>query len=490
MSLILNTNIASLNAQNNLTGSQAQLSQSLQRLSSGLRINSAADDAAGLAISQQFTTQINGTNQAVSNANDAVSEAQTTAGALNTIVNNLQSIRTLAVESANGSNSSSDRAALDNQVQQQIAEITQIAQQTTFNGLNVLNGSSGNTTYQVGANVGDTITINLATGVGANQIGETATAAGTTLGVTAGGANATTGATGALTVQVGSSQAVSVAASTNFATAVSYQDGTSAFAKAAAFNAAGASGLTATANTTVTDGAFAAVGGTATGTYGLSINGVAVFGAVAVGGGITTSAIAAQINQVSSQDGGVTASVTGASLTLTAADGSNINLAQTLAGGATGGLSITAIPAGTTYRGSVSLTAGAQISVGGSSVADLAAVGLAATTTSLSANSTLSQQNVQTVTGANKTIESVDSALATVSAFQSQLGAIQNRFTAAVGNLQSTAQNLTQSRSTIQDADFAAETANLTQAQVLEQAGISVLAQANQQPQLILKLLQ
>jgi hypothetical protein len=143
MSLVLNTNIASLNAQNNLTGSQASLSQALQRLSSGLRINSAADDAAGLASSQQFTTQINGTNQAVSNAHDAVSEAQTTAGALNTIVDNLQSIRTLAVESANGSNSASDRAALNNQVQQQIAEITQIAQQTTFNGLNVLNGSSG-----------------------------------------------------------------------------------------------------------------------------------------------------------------------------------------------------------------------------------------------------------------------------------------------------------------------------------------------------------
>jgi flagellin len=489
MSLVLNTNIASLNAQNNLTSSQASLSQSLQRLSSGLRINSAADDAAGLAISQQFTTQINGTNQAVSNANDAVSEAQTTAGALNTIVNNLQSIRTLAVESANGSNSASDRQALDNQVQQQIAEITQIAQQTTFNGLNVLNGSSGNTIYQVGANVGNTITINLATGVGANQIGETATATGTALGVSANGI-ATTGATGALTVQVGSTQAVSVGASSNYATAVAWQDGTSAYAKAAAFNAAGASGLTATATNTVTDAGFTAVGGTATGTYGLSINGVAVFGNVTVGGGITTSAVAAQINQVSTQDGGVTASVVGGTLTLTAADGSNITLAQTLAGGATGGLAITAIPAGTTYRGAVSLTAGAQIAVAGSSAADLLAVGLTATTTSLSANSTLSQQNVQTVSGANKTIESVDSALATVSAFQSQLGAIQNRFTAAVGNLQSTAQNLTQSRSTIQDADFAAETANLTQSQVLEQAGISVLAQANQQPQLILKLLQ
>jgi len=488
MSLVLNTNIASLNAQNNLSGSQAQLSQSLERLSSGLRINSAADDAAGLAISQQFTTQINGTNQAVSNANDAVSEAQTTAGALNTIVNNLQSIRTLAVESANGSNSASDRQALDNQVQQQIAEITQIAQQTTFNGLNVLNGSSGNTTYQVGANVGDTITINLATGVGANQIGETATANGTALAASANGI-ATTGATGALTVQVGSTQAVSVGASSNYATAVAWQDGTSAYAKAAAFNAAGASGLTASATNTVTDAGFAGVTSAAgTGTYSLSINGVAVFGGVTVGGGISTSSIAAQINQVSSQDGGVTASVGAGGLTLTAADGSNIKLTQAYGGDSAGGLAITA--AGTTYRGAVSLTAGSQITVGGSSAADLLAVGLTATTTSLSANSTLSQQNVQTVAGANATIESVDSALATVSAFQSQLGAIQNRFTAAVGNLTSTAQNLTQSRSTIQDADFAAETANLTQAQVLEQAGISVLAQANQQPQLILKLLQ
>jgi flagellin len=489
MSLVLNTNISSLNAQNNLTSSQASLSQSLQRLSSGLRINSAADDAAGLAISQQFTTQINGTNQAVSNANDAVSEAQTTAGALNTIVNNLQSIRTLAVESANGSNSSSDRQALDNQVQQQIAEITQIAQQTSFNGLNVLNGSSGNTTYQVGANVGNTITIDLAQGVGANQIGQTATAVGATLGSTVAGAASTTGATGALTIQVGSGQAVSVGASSTYATAVSYQDGTSAYAKAAALNAAGASGLVATATNTVTDAGFlSATSAGGAGTYSLSINGVAIFGGVVAGAGTTASAIAAQINQYSAQDGGVTAALTGGSLKLTAADGSNITVLQTLGGDTAGGLSA-AVP-NATYRGSVSLTAGANVTVGGTAAADLAAVGLTASTTTLSANSTLSQQNVQTVAGANKTIQSVDSALATVSAFQSQLGAIQNRFTAAVGNLQSTAQNLTQSRSTIQDADFAAETANLTQSQVLEQAGISVLAQANQQPQLILKLLQ
>src|ERR1700678_735018 len=165
MALTLNTNIDSIVAQNNLTSSQSLLSQSLTRLSSGLRINSAADDAAGLAISQQFTTQINGTNQAINNANDAVSEAQTTAGALTTITNNLQSIRTLAVEAANGSNNASDPQGLHQEGEQQ----------TSFNGLDVLNGSSGNEVYQVGANVGDTISIDLAQGVGANQIGQTAT---------------------------------------------------------------------------------------------------------------------------------------------------------------------------------------------------------------------------------------------------------------------------------------------------------------------------
>src|ERR1700686_79020 len=182
MPLTLNTNIDSLNAQRNLTNSKATLSQALQRLSSGLRINSAADDAAGLAISQQFTTQINGVNQAVNNANDAVSEAQTAGGALSTLTDNLQSIRTLAVESADGSNSAADRAALDAQVPQQIAENTRIASQTSFNGTKVLDGSSGVTTFQVGANVGNTISVNLAQGVRADQIGQVASGSGGTAG--------------------------------------------------------------------------------------------------------------------------------------------------------------------------------------------------------------------------------------------------------------------------------------------------------------------
>jgi len=488
MALTLNTNIDSLTAQNNLTGSQALLSQSLTRLSSGLRINSAADDAAGLAISQQFTTQVNGTNQAINNANDAVSEAQTAGGALTTIVNNLQSIRTLAVEAANGSNSSADRSALDSQVQQQIAEITQIASQTTFNGASVLNGTSGTTTYQVGANVGDTISINLAQGVGANQIGQTATVTGTAVTGTA-----FTGSN--LTIQVGTGTAVAIG--TSVTGTAPGQSASSAYAKAAAINAAGVAGLTASASTTVTGATgFSNITGSSSAgsTYALSINGVAIYAAgntVGAGTVLTGSAVANQINLFASQTG-VTAglSSTGA-LQLTASDGRDIVTTETLGATVTGtGAALTGGGSGVTLttKGNVTLSAAQNIVVAGAGSADL---GLTAGGESVSlGNLTLANQNVLTAAGANNTIQSVDAALATVSSFQSTLGAIQNRFTAAVSNLTSTAQNLTQSRSTIQDANFAQETANLTQAQVLEQAGISVLSQANQEPQLILKLLQ
>jgi flagellin len=524
MSLVLNTNIGSLNAQNNLSTSQASLSQALQRLSSGLRINSAADDAAGLAISQQFTTQINGTNQAISNANDAVSEAQTTAGALTTIVNNLQSIRTLAVESANGSNSASDRAALNNQVQQQIAEITQIAQQTTFNGLNVLNGSSGTTVYQVGANVGNTIAVSLQQGVAANQIGQFSTATGGA--VTAG----TLTGTSTVTISDGTST-VTVGPTASFVGSTTYQGAGSAYAKAGAINGAGLQGLTASAATSVVDNtAFSTISGGTNGagstgatasTYDLTINGTAIFsgtGNVAVGDTLTSAQVAAQINLFSGTTG-VTASVnanaangTVGALILSNTDGSNIVTSQTVtlgvagstgggagtAGAGTGlGTTLAAGGTGSTLTGKVTLTDSKPVTLtdvgtGGGSVALGFTSGSATplSTTASGATATLANQDVLTVADANSTISSVDAALATVSAFQSQLGAIQNRFTAAVSNLTSTAQNLTQSRSTIQDANFAAETANLTQSQVLEQAGISVLAQANQQPQLILKLLQ
>jgi len=495
MALTINTNIDSLNAQRNLTVSKGSLSQALQRLSSGLKINSAADDAAGLAIATQFTTQINGTNQAVNNANDAVSEAQTAGGALSTLTANLQSIRTLAVESANGSNSSADRAALDQQVQQQIAEITRIASQTNFNGTHVLDGSGGVTNFQVGANVGNTISINLTQGVRADQIGQVATGSGT----------ATSAAlTGTLSITVGTAAAVTVGVST--AGSGTGQAANSAYAKASAINSAGIAGLTASAQTTATEtSAFSTISQatTGTGTYDLSINGVAIYGGtgnVAAGSSISAANVATQINLYSSVDGGVTASVSGGKLTLTAADGSNILVQQNASGLSTGSGIDTSIAgtlgtvstgvlttvAGITDYGKVTLTADSNIGVSGT---DVTAIGQVTGTISLS-TATLANANVLTVAGANSTIQAVDSALSSVSALQSQLGAIQNRFTSTVANLQSTVQNLTASRSTIQDADFAAETAKLTQSNVLQQAGISVLAQANQQPQLILKLLQ
>src|SRR5260370_24312024 len=179
MPLTLNTNIDSLNAQRNLTTSKSMLSQALQRLSAGLKINSAADDAAGLAIATDFTTQVNGTNEAVNNANDAISESQTAGGALSTVTKNLETIRTLAVQAANGSNSSANRAALDQQVQQQIAEITRIAAQTSFNGARVLDGSAGLTNYHVGAAVASTIPVNLTQGLRSDQIGQLPTASPT-----------------------------------------------------------------------------------------------------------------------------------------------------------------------------------------------------------------------------------------------------------------------------------------------------------------------
>ena len=489
MALTLNTNIDSLVAQNNLSGSQSLLAQSLTRLSSGLKINSASDDAAGLAIAQQFTTQVNGTNQAINNANDAVSEAQTAAGALTTIVNNLQSIRTLAVEAANGSNSTSDRAALDSQVQQQIAEITQIASQTTFNGANVLNGSAGTTVYQVGANVGNTISVNLSTGVEASQIGQYASISGVT--------NGTALAAGAISLAVNGGSASAVGAtSAGPGNAVGQASG-SAYSIAAAINAVGIQGLTVSASTKTAALAVTTVGttGATAGNYQLAINGVNVFGATGLtlaasnASQLTQAQLQSAINNVSAQTG-VTADSQGAggALELQAADGSTIQYTQTITGASSAG-GITGAASGTAYTtyGTVALSSNTSIAVSGvtTSFASGVAVGLTSSNTPA-----LSGQNVLTVAGANSTIQSVDSALTAVSALQSTLGSIQNRFTSQVSNLTSTAQNLTQSRSTIQDANFAQETANLTQAQVLEQAGISVLAQANQQPQLILKLLQ
>ena len=495
MAQVINTNVASLNAQRNLNTSQSSLATSLQRLSSGLRINSAKDDAAGLAISERFTTQIRGLNQATRNANDGISLAQTGEGALAEMTNNLQRIRELAVQSANATNSSSDRTALDLEVQQRIAEIDRTATQTSFNGQKILDGTFGNATFQVGANVGETISVSLATSMRTTQIGKTADYVGgsaysgaTNVGQQGTGVSATNLTGADLTITLGSGSAVSIAAAT--AGSATGQIAASAYAKAAAINAAGIGGLTAAADTTV------AINWTDTSTNGfaLSLNGVAVQSATTAA--LTGAQLASNINSNASATG-VTATFSAGVMTLNAADGRNITIAQT-ATGTQGFQAATASnnvanaletwAAGTVSivaEGSIRLTAADTINVQGT---DASKIGYSAGSLALG-NSALNAASVTTVANANTTISRVDAALASVSTLRSTFGAIQNRFESTISSLQATTENLSASRSRIQDADFASETANLTRAQILQQSGIAMLGQANALPNNVLSLL-
>jgi flagellin len=495
MPQLINSNIASLNAQRNLNRSQTALATSLQRLSSGLRINSAKDDAAGLAISERFTTQIRGLNQAIRNANDGISLAQTAEGALGEVTNNLQRIRELAVQSANATNSPSDRAALDAEVQQRLAEIDRIASQTSFNGQKILDGTFGNAAFQVGANVGEVITVNLTTGMRTNQVGQIASSPGAAVS-----ANPLTD--GALEIAVGTGTAVAVGASV--AGTESGQTSDSAYAKANAINAAGVSGLTATASNTST-AAFSTITGATkgdtdatdfvAGSYSLSINGTTIFNAQSLGdgGSITGSDVAAQINLFSNTTG-VSALFSGGNLTLTSVDGRNITVSETVdlgtpgtdgtagAGVAGSGTGVDASQVGT-LRGTIALSATDNITLTGA-FADIGHANVISKDTV-----TLATQNVLDVAAANSTIQRVDAALTSVNSLRSTFGAVQNRFESVITNLQTSAENLAASRSRIQDADFAAETAELTRTQILQQAGVSILAQANALPQQVLALL-
>ena len=482
MSLVLNTNVASLNAQRNLSTSQTALQTSLQRLSSGLRINSAKDDAAGLAISNRMTTQINGLNQAARNASDGISLAQTAEGALVELTNNLQRIRELAVQSANATNSASDRAAIDQEVQQRIAEIDRIASQTSFNGVKVLDGTFGSATFQVGANVGETINVSLSTGVRTNQIGQIAEKTGDAVST-----NALTGATGDLTIKVGNGTAVSVGQSVD--TGIAGQSASSAYAKASAINAAGVSGLTATASNSVS-GAWAATSLDGGGSYSLDVNGTQVF-ATTADGAISASTIVTQVNLYTNTTG-VSASYDSSTgeITFSTTDGRDIALTEAVSGG-TGGTAggiadAVASAAGVTTKGTVQLSATENITLGGSQEAD---IGFSNDEVISKDSTTLSSVNVLTVADSEIAMKRVDAALTSVSNLRSTFGAIQNRFQSTIANIQTGVENLTASRSRITDTDFAAETASLTRAQILQQAGTAMLAQANQVPQNILTLL-
>jgi flagellin len=516
MAQVINTNTLSINAQRNLQTSQASLATALQRLSSGLRINSAKDDAAGLAISDRFTTQIRGLNQAIRNASDGISLAQTTESALGELTNNLQRIREIAVQSANASNSASDRSALDQEVQQRIAEIERIATQTAFNGQKVLNGTFGNATFQVGANVGETITIGLATSMRTTAIGRTAdyvngsTQYNSNLAVGQQGtgvdaANAL--ASGDLSIAIGSNAAVGVVASVDNSAGAGNAGRTagSAYSKVQAINASAIPNLTATAETSVVFD-FVAITDTDS-AYTLQINGQGVY--TADGNAITGTQMAAQINANAAATG-VTATFDSGTnrMTLNAGDGRNIEVSQTAstANGVGQGLTTTvtgfnntvndALTAATaaattavtnTFVGTIRLTSTDAITLSG---ANETYIGYADASAMALGSSALNSVSVTTVANSNTALGRVDSALTAVSSLRSTLGAMQNRFDSTIASLSAVSENLEASRSRILDADFAAETAALTKAQILQQAGVAILSQANAAPQNVLALLQ
>jgi flagellin len=461
MAQVINTNIASLNAQRNLNKSQSAMATSLQRLSSGMRINSAKDDAAGLAISERFTAQIRGLNQAVRNSNDGISLAQTAEGALGEVTSNLQRVRELAVQSANATNSASDRTAMQQEVSELVAEIDRVAKQTNFNGVKLLDGTFSSQAFQVGANVGETITVSGitdATKVGLGLDDSTATHTGT----------AVTGAalvSGDLTVN-GNDVGAAAGNAKAIASAI----------------AATSVDVTATASTSVSMGTFTEDAGASAGeTYTLTVAGVdlAITGG---GGGITKAKLDTEIGLENANlaAAGITFTGTAAGddLAFVDADGDDVVISENA------GTTTAAVGAGTgTNRGTVAVTSnGTDLVIGGSSVAKS---GLTADTYDKSANT----YDVSTVAGANAVITAVDTALGTVNGSRATLGAVQNRFESVVNSLQTSSESLSAARSRIQDTDFAAETATLTKSQILQQAGMAMLSQANSLPQNVLSLL-
>lgn len=483
MAAFINTNIASLNSQRALNASQGALQTSLQRLSSGLRINSAKDDSAGLAISERMTSQIRGLNQAVRNANDGISLSQTAEGALGEITNNLQRIRELAVQSSNATNSSSDRASLDAEATQLISEITRVASQTSFNGINLLDGSFTSKAFQVGANANQTISVSSiadsrATGLGSN----TMTLAGTAMNTNS---TATTdnSAGNGVTVEAGLTLTTQNGGTT---AAFGYLVGSDAKEIAAAINSNAASvGITATATNSTTLSSLSLAG-----TVSFSLNGQSISAAVSDPTDLT--ALAGAINGAAGATG-VTATFTNTSnknsLTLSTTDGRDIEIED---------FSSTGAGAQTASFGSVTLTEGgndSSIRTGSVSLSSSKGAITAAGhngdvfNTATSTFSSVASLSLTSDSNAQSAISVIDAALAQINSTRGDLGAYQNRFTSAISSLQATSENLSASRSRIQDADFAAETATLTRGQILQQAGTAMLAQANSLPNGVLALL-
>jgi len=503
MSSVINTNVASLNAQRNLSASQSSLNTSIQRLSSGLRINSAKDDAAGLAISDRMNSQIKGMNQATRNANDGVSMAQTAEGALSSSGDILQRIRELAVQSSNSSNSSSDRKALQTEVTQLTSELNRISSTTEFNGQKLLDGSMGTANFQVGANAGQLISMtgsNFQTNTyGNNTIASDGTAAAAT-------SNAATG-----TITINGAQGTSTINTTAGAAA----DGDTPAVKGSTAKSIAADINNATAETGVTASAktdmnIKMAGAGASYSFTLaSDNADPVTVSFSVeGSGSSATDYASAINAINAQSAktGVTAqydSQNGGGVKLTNATGEDIKLGRKEGDTTTGAVSVQNYKAdgniqGTAFsmdadnttavvNGRVSYDSENSFSItddadGGSGLATAAAG-------NASKLKSVASLDITSFDGAQAAIKIADAALSKVNGQRAQYGALQSRFDSAISNLQSTTENLSASRSRIVDTDFASETANMTRGQILQQAGTSMLAQANSLPNGVLSLL-
>lgn len=495
MALVVNTNMQALNAQRNLDATVAQLGRAMTRLSSGLRINNASDDAAGLAISTRMGAQVRGLNQAIRNANDGVALLQTADGALAEIANILTRIKELAVQSANATNSASDRASLDDEVSALISEVTRIATQTKFGSLALLDGSY-TAAFQVGAEVGQTVAVSVAS-FKASAL--TAAVASQDLTLTAAvdavgdpDADSFTGVDSSTALQVSGPGGVAFIRQTTASddTASYIEGAASAIALARAINESTSStGVSAS----VTEASYT-LGGTFANaididgsTHQLTVNGQQV--TVDLNGADAATRMQQLVDAVNAQVSGVAAEVSGGAVVLTAADGRNISVSATGTGANTVGGELFAFTTAVTAesvvaRGGVALTAGGDITTTFSAPDSVGGDGLTAAT-----STALSTLSVSTVAASNTAMLVSDSLLDIVSTQRGELGALQNRLASTVANLSVVSEKLSDARSRILDADFAAETAALVRAQILQQAGISVLAQANQSPQAALALL-
>jgi flagellin len=489
MSLIVNTNMSSLTAQRSIASSDQALETAMERLSSGKRINSASDDAAGLAIVERMTAQIKGLNMAVKNANDGIAMTQSIEGALVEVTDMLQRIRELAVQSANDTNTSIDRRYLQEEIVLLQAELSRVASNTRYNGQLVLDGNYLNKKLQVGTEGGEAIAVSISS-VSANALGaytKGTTAIAAIAAASAVPANTIDGATDSLVILGGGS-----------ASSLTITDTSSAKAVASQINGVtGSTGVSASAKTH----ALIAFGTTGSFTFDLNGTSVGTFSASAT----NVNDAVAKINSVSGTTGvTAAANAAGTAVMLLDADGDDITIFNKTAtashtmtveayehDGSTGeGTSVTlavyvsgSSTSATRVLGNMSLSSSSTFSVVDSSTLGYFTSGDA----SLSA---VSNVNLSTQTGANSAIAVVDGAIEKVSSMRASLGAIENRLEHTVSNLMNIAENTQDSRSRILDADFSIESANLAKAQVLQQVGAAMLTQANARPQLVLQLLQ